>query len=343
MSRFNSRSNSRPITALLLAGRIRPSPVVDAFGMHELCLPMGVNGRLLDAWLQQLARLPDVRHVRVIVNTFSEVSSINAAMSIDDAESFDFEFSVMADQSPWRGAAGIVRDAIEPLELESDSLVLICECKRLPPASLMPIVSRVLNDETVAGAVGFCGIDEPAGIYAFSSGLLKTIPTIGYFDFKEQFLPAVARVGQAVARVPLGDCAHRVADAESYLASVKHSLRGELGQAQSRISSGASISSSAIVNGSCIIEEGAVIEDGAVVHDSVVLWGATIGGGAVISRSIVGPLASVPPRSRVIKQMMPGTHGVQTLPRLEMNKGIELDTVAQNGAKNRLTGEVAKW
>jgi hypothetical protein len=57
----------------------------------------------------------------------------------------------------------------------------------------------------------------------------------------------------------------------------------------------------------------------------------------------VGPLASVAPRSRVIKQMLPGTHGVQTLTRHEKKQAMKLDNVAHDGVKNRLAGEVAKW
>jgi ADP-glucose pyrophosphorylase len=48
-----------------------------------------------------------------------------------------------------------------------------------------------------------------------------------------------------------------------------------------------------------------VVEDGAVVRDSIILGGATIGGGAVVSESVVGPLARVAARRRVIQELVP--------------------------------------
>ena len=66
---LESRSRARPIVALLLAGRIRPSPILDAIGIHELCLPIGPEGRLRDAWLRKLSEIPQLQQARVIVNT----------------------------------------------------------------------------------------------------------------------------------------------------------------------------------------------------------------------------------------------------------------------------------
>ena len=334
------RSRARPVVALLLAGRIRPSPILDAFGIHELCLPIGPEGRLLDAWLRKLSEIPQLQQARVIVNTTAEVSSINAAIGMDHGHDFGFELSITADRAAWRGAGGVVGDAIESLELADDTLVLVCEAKRLPP-NLRPLATAVGNEVAPCGAVGVCGNGEPAGIYLFEASLAKVIPSVGYFDLKEQFLPALSRRRHRVVSVPLSAKGHRVVDAESYLAAVKHSLQDGMAESVHRLSPRASVSSSAVVNGHCIVEAGAVVEDGAVIHDSVVLWGATIGGGAVVSRSVIGPLATVAPRSRVAKQTIfsavPGPIPGDAL------SEFASQTRSRIRQSNRLDGEVVKW
>jgi NDP-sugar pyrophosphorylase family protein len=150
-----------------------------------------------------------------------------------------------------------------------------------------------------------CGHDEPAGVYAFSRETLDLVPRIGYFDLKEQFLPAMSKAEQRVMTARLGDSVHRIRDLSSYLNAVKQSMMIESGQqAATRIAPRASVSGSAVLDGVCVVEHGAVVEDGAVVHDSVILWGATVGGGSVVSGSVIGPLAAVEPRTRVIRSLI---------------------------------------
>jgi NDP-sugar pyrophosphorylase family protein len=157
----------------------------------------------------------------------------------------------------------------------------------------------------LGGVVGVSGNDEPAGVYVFIRRMLDYVPRIGYFDLKEQFLPALAKDGVAVAPVWLGERMIRLRDRASYLAAVRRSLQGgDDPKRARRVSPRASVSGSAMLDGFCVVEDGAVIEDGAVVHDTVVLNGATVGGGAVVSRSIVGPLAAVAPRRRVVREIV---------------------------------------
>jgi NDP-sugar pyrophosphorylase family protein len=122
----------------------------------------------------------------------------------------------------------------------------------------------------------------------------------------------ISQPGQRVVVAHLVGQTARLRVLKSYLDAVSSSLaRGTIASnghvlnaveplSTLRVSARASVSGSAVLDGFCIIEPGAVIEDGAVVHDSVVLWGATVGGGSVVSRSVVGPLASVEPRARLI-------------------------------------------
>lgn len=296
---------NQPFCSVLLAGRIRSSSLQQALDVHVLCLPIGRRGSLLDAWVRTLSAIEGMVDVQAVVNTGQDVESIRAT-TIAHALTDDGMTSVriVAEPAPWRGAGGIVRDVTR--DLPDNAIVIACEAKRLPPGSLRVLVEPFETDhEAIGGVVGICSDGEPAGVYAFRRRALELIPDIGYYDMKEQFLPALAVNGINVVTARLPDDACRLNDLENYLIAVRKSLaNGERGGTFIRASDQASISGSAVLEGACIVEAGAVIEDGAVVHDSVVLWGATVGGGAVLSQSVAGPLAQIEPRSRVIREVV---------------------------------------
>jgi len=302
---------TRPITAILLAGRIRPSPLREALDIPVLCLPMGRRGSLLDAWLRVLATVPNLTEVQVVVNTPADAEAVRtAAASTSALIAAGVALRVIAEPAAWRGAGGLVRDV--SFSVDPKSVVLVCEAKRLPPSTLTPMIEAFQCTPDIAGVVGVCGRDEPAGIYAFAQESLQLVPRIGYYDLKEQFLPAMAKAHHRVITAKLADAVHRIRDLDSYLLAVRQSMTiAGTDRACIRIAPRASVSGSAVLDGTCVVEHGAVVEDGAVVHDSVILWGATVGGGSVVSGSVIGPLAGVEPRSRVIRSII--TRGMPQL------------------------------
>ena len=305
LDRREGKDMGRSVTAVMLAGRIRPSPLRDALNVHALCMPVGARGTLLDAWLETLGLVPGMDEILVVVNTTEEANSVNSvAGERSKRHGSGPRVRIIAEPAAWRGAAGILRDVTD--HLPDDSIVIVCEAKRLPPHSLQPLMDAWTSIGDLSGVVGVCGDEnEPAGVSAFARAALELIPRVGYFDMKEQFLPAVCREGGKVVTARICDVVRGLTDLDSYLNTARRSLENGWGNGSLiRASDKASISGSAILDGFCIIEDAAVIEDGAVVHDSVVLRGATVGGGAVVSRSIVGPLASVEPRSRVIRDVV---------------------------------------
>ncbi|MDY7108297.1 MAG: hypothetical protein SYC29_06635 [Planctomycetota bacterium] len=297
----------RPLTAVLLAGTLRPSPLREALDVPALCLPMGSEGTVLDAWLRALAGIDGLHDVRIVVNTEHDVQAIESchqrggrSRAADDARG---AVRGIAEPASWRGAGGILRDVTG--DLEEEAIVIVIEANALPPASLAPLRDAWRDDRS--GVVGVCGADEPAGVYAFARRTFGMVPPVGYFDLKEQFLPALAGDGVAVGAARVGARLLRLFDRGEYLAALRESLSSvEDGVRSIRLSPQASVSSSAVLDGRCIIEDGVLIEDGAVVHDSVLLSGATIGGGAIISQSIVGPLAAITARREVIRSIVPG-------------------------------------
>lgn len=304
------------MSAVILAGRLRQATLEESLNLHVLCLPVGRSGTLLEAWLGLLREVPNLGQVRVVVNTEEDAAAVRGVLPREFRDSVTMRAAaadsvalpnveVMAEPASWRGASGIVRDVTNGLP--DDAIVLVCEGARLPPVSLDPMVKAMTDgapDEQPAGVVGICHGDSPAGVYAFRRKAMRLVPKVGYFDMKEQLLPSLAKAGERVIIAPLTGEVSRLSDLEAYLATIRGSLNDGEGASPQRVSSRASVSGSAVLDGFCIIEPGAVVEDGAVVHDSVVLWGATVGGGAVVSRSIVGPLANIEPRARVVRAIV---------------------------------------
>lgn len=283
------------ITAVLLAGTLKPTALRQAIDMPMVCLPMGGNGTLLHAWTRAISPLDGLVEIRVVVNSEADAETVRGI-----ARGFPSRvrsvFDVRGEPASWRGAAGLIRDVTD--NLGDDALVLAAEATCMPPQSLEPLLGNWRNGE--AGVVGIAGRDQPAGVYLLTRQAIQRMPQRGYCDLKEQFLPRLAEAGLPVRAAQVGPRVLRVRDRESYLQAVAQS-RTETGPS---VASEASVSGSAVLDGMVLVDAGAVVEDGAVVHDSIVLAGATIGGGAVVSQCVVGPLATVSARSRLIRDVV---------------------------------------
>lgn len=294
-------------TVVMLAGALQPSLLQHQLDTPPLCLPIRVGSTLLESWLASIAEVPGCDHLRIAVNTEADAQKIAAhADAIDLPVGAPRQISVIAEPASCRGTAGLARD------LSRDStarVVVVIEAHCLPPPSPEPVL-RALDGRN-NGAVGVGPDAEPAGIYAFDRAAMKPIPPIGYFDLKEQLLPALNRSGRRIVLAQIRERVIRIRDRSSYLESVKAS-RQRLGSAPHQLdpSLHANVSRSARVSGWCLVEPTAVIEDGAVVHDSVVLDGAVVGRRAVVSRSIVGPFATVSAETQILEQVIAGTGSV---------------------------------
>ena len=288
----------------MLAGLLRPSPLREGIDLPALCLPIRRAGTLLDAWLDVLKNLPELKDVRIVVNSSADLATITKLASASKAAAADakLEIATIAEPTSWRGTIGVVRDVTE--DLGHDDIVIVIEAHCLPPDSIRPVVERFPPSR--AGVVGISGLDQPSGVYALRMDAVRVTPRNGYMDFKEQFLPRLNENGLRLTTARLSDRLLRLWDRASYLEAVHVSLDAGRGKDRElRMSRQASVSSSAALDGFCIIEPGAVIEDGAVVQDSVILPGATVGGGAIVSKTIVGHRANIAPRAVVVRQIVP--------------------------------------
>ncbi len=291
----------RPLVAVLLAGTLRPLPLREALDVPVVCLPLGRQGTVLDAWLRSLAAIDDLDDVRIVMNTDRDAETVTDRIHHSRAfATRGAAIRAIAEPASWRGAGGILRDVAA--DCPEDAVIVICEAIAMPPESTRPLLEGLAD--SAAGVVGIYGEDQPAGVYAFHRDAIGKAPSIGYHDLKEQFLPVLAAAGLEVRTAHLQGRWHSLRNREGYLAGVVLSLaHSAMGEGPIRISSEAAVSLSATVDGSCIIQSGVVIEDGAVVQDSVLLRGATVGSGAVVSQSVVAPRASIASEARVVREV----------------------------------------
>ncbi len=294
------------MTAVLLAGTLRPPPLREALGRPIVCLPVGRAGTLFDAWLGALGSIDELAEIRVVLNGRPDVEAVNAAMSLAvwrprRGKRRGPNVHCVAEPKAWRGPGGILRDVTD--DLDGADAVIIIEALRLPPPTLRPLVNAFAR--AFDGVVGLVGRDQPGGIYVFRQRVLQQAPAIGYCDLKEQLVPSASRGGAKITTAPLSEVAYTIRDRPEYLAAVRASLAQSPGlDPPTRIAGAAAVSSSALLEGFCVIEPDAVIGDGAVVHDSVVLSQAVIGGGAIVSRSVIGSSVAIAPRCQVVQKIV---------------------------------------
>ena len=287
----------RSYTVIMLAGGLRPPPLMRQLEIPLLCLPLGPQGTLLGAWLAAIGRTPGCTDVRIVVNTDNDAQAIRGLDDFDVPDN-GAQVAVSAEPASWRGTGGLLRDLTR--DGSADGVVVAVEAHCLPPASLEPLLQGLDDDETDA-VVGAGPDSEPAGLYAFKSEAINSIPSVGYIDLKEQLFPTLSERGRPARIVKMGRRVIRVRERSGYLRAV----RASLGETWPRCSGQATVSPSARIAGPCIIEAEAVIEAGSVVNESVVLAGALVGPEAVVSRSIVAPGAVIVAGRQLVDAILP--------------------------------------
>ena len=286
---------TRSFDVLMLAGALHPSPLRQQLGIPVICLPLGVRGKLLTAWLDALTEALDAPIVQIAVNSEEDAHAIRPMI---DEKGVNGSTRVVVEPASWRGTGGLLRDLYPG---DPDRGIMVVEANCLPPASLDGLLQAL--DDGTQGAVATTDDAEPAGLYIFDQTALEAIPPIGYFDLKEQLLPALSRRGYQIRAAPVTDRVIRIRDRVSYLQAIRataerHGTAALLGRSPE-----ANIAPSARIVGNCIIEPQVVVKEGAVIQDSVLLSGAIVEEKTVVSRSVVAPGVRVPAGSTVIDRV----------------------------------------
>lgn len=304
-STINVAADGVAVQALLLAGSIRTAraqPLARSLGVPLAALPVDASRTLLTWWIESLKSTGAVTQVSVAISDASERNWYERII-----EESGVECSVWVDRNEHRGAAGTVRDFFDACGAESDTGILIAECSTFGDFgldTLLPLGATPDDATREQGAVPHASVlmwtdGRPAGALYLSRASIQQIPTIGYFDVKEQLLPAIAKSGSPATAVLSRAAPHRVGSLQGYLKLM--SARADAGVEM--ISAQASIHPTAVLQGGVLIGKGVEVGAGAVISGSVIMSGARVASGAIVARSVVPPGASVRAGVRVIDQV----------------------------------------
>lgn len=272
------------VTAILLAGGLRASPLGRKLGIPALCLPLGGGHTLLSDWLDALSKAGDCHAVRIVVSDEDDAKAIDKTLGeVNRPDLPGMDVRVTLEPARWRGTGGTIRDVVE--QMERGEVVLLVEASCLPPTQLNLLLESLEGHMAMVGVGG----SEPAGVYVLKREAFDLVPRVGFFDIKEQLFPALYKQGSSVGAIKLADHAIRLRTRGGYLQAVaaRHYPHVEAAvRLHDRVT--CKIAPSARIEGVSLIGKGAVIEEGALVRDSVVLEGVVIGRGAVVTRSVIG-------------------------------------------------------
>ena len=268
---------SRLRTLVLLGGSVRASALSSCTRRSVLDLPLDDSGSILNHWLthaREVARAAGLERlpVRVMVNH-------NAIEPVSADPSHYGSFRVERDLSDYRGTGGVLRDLAA--DYDDDDLILVANAAQVLLDPLTAIAAGLQQKNADVSVISHED-GTPSGIMLITCKTLRTIPSTGFVDMKEQALPLIASkydVRVMRHRRPTGLPVRSVSD---YVHALRfHHLRksGRLG-AVDPLAEDWSPSFS-------IVEPGASVDPSARVHDSVVLREARVDAGAVLVRSVV--------------------------------------------------------
>ena len=283
---------------VLLSGSVRATAWTSGIQRSILDLPVDTRRTVLAHWAEQavaLAATPGVDRlaIQVLVGRSGPMPDVDPVSLFADGAVDHVQ--VERDPEEYRGTAGLLRDL--SLRYDDDDYLLVASGAQIlaePLERLVSVLAYRSPDVTVVGHDD----GTPAGIIWVRCGCLRSIPEVGYIDFKEQALPEIAKHHE-VGVLRHGAVGLPLRTPAEYLNAVRrHHLQ---------ITRGERLANPFVEDWSpvfSIIEQGADVDASAQIHDSVVLRGGRVEPGAVVVRSVVGPAGVVRRGSTVLDRFV---------------------------------------
>lgn len=286
---------------VLLAGGLKPSPLVQAVGRSVLDLNLTPDRTLLELWVAALdgplwpaSRAPKVYVVCGGNTPNPEPPTIGGGLDV----------VIQHDRKTFRGPAGAVLDVTE--DLAPGDTILVAEGHRTPLDSIDDfLLAHASGGADASVAVNPDG--SPAGVYALRRRTLDQVTRVGFMDLKEQWLNKAVSTGVRVRALRLpapGSLPLRTREQFLFAAM---SLSGA--ETRDRLPA-CTILDPSRANEQApfrVLAAGGCIGPGAVVVDSVIMPEAEVGAGAVVVRSLVCPGAKVQPGAEVVDAVVTRT------------------------------------
>ncbi|MFG0329802.1 MAG: hypothetical protein ACF8PN_07895 [Phycisphaerales bacterium] len=277
---------------VLLAGGLKPSPLMAASGMSTLDLPLDRGGRsLVERWRRQIVAAQPGGRTRTsfILAESSAGPRSERAREVTEA---DARFT-MTDDPGLRGPAGAVRDLSD--DLDDNATILIVEAMRYSTSDLSDALTSAARGKAEV-TVFRHDDDRPAGLYLTTARMLRLIADEGFIDIKEQWLQAVLGRGVEVRVVEMADGyslpvrtledAIAVAYSSHPAAEGMSPVRRFATQTETTGDAGAFIDPTAEIHSDAITANSIIAADAIIEADALVVR-SVIGAGAVVSRGTV--------------------------------------------------------
>ncbi|MEO1510672.1 MAG: hypothetical protein AAFU70_01240 [Planctomycetota bacterium] len=287
---------------ILLAGGLVPSPLVEDARCPSLELSLTARQTVFDRWCDVLfdATVGDrdpLERPRLQV-----VHSGPPYRPRRDFQDPRFEVVTQEEPGSFRGPGGVLRDVTE--SYGDDDILLVAEAARYIAGGLCQFIAdwaRLRPDILMACHPG----GEPAGLMLVRRGSLELVPSEGFMDVKEQWLPKVVRAGLKVWTSETRDFQpYPLRTREQFLraSAVAAGLTANAAEPPSVLGPprvlGGGIDKSRVA-------QTARVAPGAVIADAIVMPGAVIGTGAIVVRSIVCPDAVIEDNAEVVDRIIP--------------------------------------
>ncbi len=254
--------------AIILSGGLRSSALMQSTGIATLDLYITDRSRVIDHWIGKLGDVmddPDL--VRVVAGHACPTPRLEATPA-----------QLALEPDPYRGPGGVVRDAAHEL---GKGTVLVLEGARYLDDTLNAIMERHRETSSLA-TVAMNPDGTPAGIYAIEREAIDLVPSRGFMDLKEQWLPRIQRVGRVEVFKLGGRGALPLRTPQEFLGAARLAALGA-----ERCDSLDSVWVTGDGEHWTVRGPGVVVEDGAHVEDSVLQAGVVVRAGAIVARSIV--------------------------------------------------------
>lgn len=281
---------------VMLAGGLRPSPLMAEAGRSVLGLHLTHHDRVLDAWVRGLQSLAaDTRPLDLLVAWNSHCPRPDLR-----GDHGRVDVRLVQELDEFRGPGGTARDLCT--DCDGEETVLVLEAARSFDGDLAALAAEHRRRDADATIV--CERDgTPAGVYLIRARALMLAPARGFMDLKEQLLPRILRQGMDVQVTRLGRARSlplgtrlQFLDAARAAAASNEAHRGEEDSIYWRRRPAPWR----------VVCEGATVDEQAVVLDSIVMPGATVAPGAIVARSILCPGARAEPGENIIDRIVAG-------------------------------------
>ena len=257
-------------------------------GIPPPLLPVAPSLLLVECWKEKLADYVEADSPLNIL-----LSSTMGFQSMDLLAS-DPRFIRALDPRPHRGTAGVLADYLERDVSDSKDLdyVLVIDRSSCPPRSLSGFMEALEAGPDIL--IGVSELDRLTGIMAIKPEVLKFVPSVGYFDIKEQLVNKAADADFKVSVTSIMPRSIPINSVASWIEAIRYLAYPDPAAESDR---------KFVVEGVSCIDPSATIGN-AMVRDSIIMKGAVVSDGAVVARSVVCPGAEVKSKTRVIDSVV---------------------------------------